>query len=69
MGSFTFIAGIFFRNDIVSWIHLIILREKYHNLFAAEVSIFVCFAKRSKPVIGFDGFQVIYSLLLFMILQ
>jgi hypothetical protein len=69
MGSFTFIAGRLFRNNTVSEIHLVLWREKSQNLFTAKVRIFYCFAQRSKLVFGFAGFQVIYSLLLFMRLQ
>jgi hypothetical protein len=46
-------------------IHLVLWRENSQNFFTSKVSIFVCFAQRSKPVIGFAGFQVIYSLLMF----
>jgi hypothetical protein len=59
MGPFTFITDSFTRNWIVSYIQRILWREKSQNFFAAEVSVFVCFAQISKLAIGFVGFQVI----------
>jgi hypothetical protein len=59
MGPFTFIMGRFIKNNTVSEIQLVLWREKSQNFFAAEVSVFVCFAQRSKLAIGFVGFQVI----------
>jgi hypothetical protein len=68
MGSFTFHVGSFSETTQFQRYISFFGGKNFIISFAAEVSVFVFiyFAQRFKPVIGFVGFQVIYALLFLM---